>query len=204
MRKHYVLAGLTLAAIVAAVIVVVGSVSSGSSGGTTTPSASVSLPPGHPSVAASAGAGQTPDYAPMITSLEKKYAAAPDDTKTALSLANAYLMNNQPDKAVALYDAILARQPSNVSAKVQLAMALHAQGHDHKALTLLTGIIAKDPNDQAAHYNLAILYFAEQKSDQAKNEWTKAAQIDPSSSLGKSAQNFVDLMNGQTTAPSSN
>ncbi len=199
MRKHYALAGIVVAVMVAALIVVAGSHSSGTAGSTTGTSGSTSLPPGHPAVAPSSSA--RPDYAKMIAALEAKYGKHPDDIKTALSLADAYLMNEQTAKASALYAKVLAREPSNQTAKVQYAMALHASGNDTKALELLNDAIKANPDDQLAHYNLAILYFSRQQSSLAKAEWQKAAAIDPTSSLGAAAQNFVDLMQNSTGAP---
>ena len=86
-KRHYTLAGLTLAALVFAVIVVAGllgeettpaSEAAGANGGST------ALPSGHPSVATgtgeSAGMGTTgadSDLAAMIASLEKKYETGP-------------------------------------------------------------------------------------------------------------------------------
>jgi Tfp pilus assembly protein PilF len=80
-------------------------------------------------------------------------------------------------------------------------MALHADGHDDQALALLTGVLQTDPRSQLAHYNLAVLYFSEQKSDLARDEWKRTAAIDPTSGIGKTAQNFVNLMEDSTGGP---
>lgn len=199
MRRHYALAGIVVAVMVAALIVVAGSHSSATDVSTTGKGASTSLPPGHPSIAPSSSA--RPDYAKMIAALETRYSKHPDDTKIALSLADAYLMNEQTAKASRLYARVLEREPSNQTAKVQYAMALHASGNDTKALELLNDAIKANPDDQLAHYNLAILYFSRQESSLAKAEWQKAAAIDPTTSLGASAQNFVNLMQNSTGAP---
>jgi len=111
-----------------------------------------------------------------------------------MALADAYLMTEQPGKAEALYTRVLAAQPDNETAKAQLAMALHASGHDDQALQLLTSVLATNPHSQLAHYNLAILYFSHQRADLARDEWRKAATIDPRSGIGRTARSFVDLM----------
>lgn len=210
MRRSYAVPGLTLAALIVVAIVVAGTISSGS-----TPSAdgapptvgSGPLPSGHPPLQASGGsAGQgsssaTGDTSAMISTLEKKLASHPTDTKTALALADAYLSANRPDKALKLYDDIVGREPGNLTARVQLALALHASGDDKKALAILGALIESAPDNQAAHYNLAIIYFSQGKTAAAKQEWQKAAAIDPTSRLGLSSQNFVDLMEGRTPAP---
>ena len=202
MRKHYALAGIAVAVLVAALIVIAGSRSSDTRSSSAAQSGSTaSLPPGHPSIGPASGPTSQPNYGKMVTSLEAQYKKNPADTKTALALADAYLMNEQPAKAQHLYVKVLSHDPANTTAKVQLAMALHAGGDDAKALSMLNGVLKTDPNDQLAHYNLAIVYFSQQKSAQAEAEWRKAAVIDPKTSIGISAQNFVNLMANSTGAP---
>ena len=204
MRKQYAVAGVIVAVLVAALIVVAGSRSSDKTATASTTGAkgaSASLPPGHPSIEPTASTQAQPEYGKMVTALEAKYKKHPNDTKVALALADAYLMNERPAKARALYAKVLAREPENEDARVQYAMALHAGGDDERAFALLGQVIKDDPESQLAHFNLAILYFSQQKADQAKSEWKKAAQIDPSTSIGRSAQNFVNLMENSSGAP---
>jgi len=210
-KRNYAIPGLTLAALLVVAIVVVGTIGNGS-----TPSVNdgpqtgaTPLPSGHPSIGAggeAAGQGSstaTGDASVMISKLEKELAKDPSDTKTALALADAYLSTDQPDKALKLYSDVVDREPGNLTARVQLALALHATGDDKKALAILEALIVSAPDNQAAHYNLAIVYFSQDKAAQAKQEWEKAAAIDPTSRLGASAQNFVDMMEGRSPAPTS-
>lgn len=200
MRKHYAVAGIVVAVLVAVLIVVAGSRSSGDGTDSTAHETSATaLPTGHPSAAA--GAASPTDYVAMVKLLEARHAKDPSNAKTAMDLANAYLMTEQPTKARRLYASVLASDPGNETAKAQLAMALHADGHDDQALSLLNGLLQTDPRSQLAHYNLGTLYFSEQKSDWARDEWKKAAAIDPTSGIGKSAQNFVNLMDDSTGSP---
>jgi len=191
-RKQYAVAGVIVAVLVAALIVVAGSRSSDNTptaSATGAKGATASLPPGHPSIAPSTSPQAQPDYGKMVTALEAKYKKDPNDTKVALSLGRT------------LYAKVLAKEPGNEEAKVQYAMALHAGGNDARAFELLDQVIKTDPDSQLAHYNLAILYFSQQKADLAKSEWSKAAQIDPSTSIGRSAMNFVNLMEDSSGAP---
>jgi Flp pilus assembly protein TadD len=212
-KRNYTLAGLTLAVLVFGLIVVAGTIGGGSS---TAPAATVdastqaplgasALPSGHPSVGgADQGAGVTGsgnDLSAMIASLEKKYRQNPDSVEAGAALADAYLMDEQPDKALKLYNDLLAADPGNGDLRAQLAMAYHAKRDDDRATALLDAVLAGDPGNQTAHYNLAIIYFSQDRTDEAKQEWQAAARIDPASRLGVSAQNFVDLMEGRTPAP---
>jgi cytochrome c-type biogenesis protein CcmH/NrfG len=190
LRKHYAVAGIVVAILVATLIVVAGTRGPGDDPSATGHETSAAPPTDQPSSSSS-----TPtDYSAMVKLLEARYARHPSDTKTAMNLADAYLMTEQPVKALRLYNKVLAADPGNETAKLQLAMALHADGRDLQALALLKGVLQTDPRSQLAHYNLAILYFWEQKSSEAKSEWKEAAAIDPTSVIGKSARNFVNLM----------
>ncbi len=203
MRKHYAVAGIVVAILVAALIVIAGSRSSddGASAGAHKADAhkAGALPSSQRSVGSSTASPT--DYAAVVKLLEARHQRNPADTKTAMDLANAYLMTEQPVKARRLYAKVLEGDPGNETAKVQLALALHAGGRDAQAVSLLNAVLAADPRSQLAHYNLAIIYFSEQKADLARDEWKKAAAIDGTSPVGKSAQNFVDWMEESSGSP---
>jgi cytochrome c-type biogenesis protein CcmH/NrfG len=201
MKKHYLLAGIVIAAIVAVVVVVVGT-ASGPDSSSETPTATQSLPAGHPSVGSSQQPSSSDQYGKMVAGLKKKYDSDPTDITNAIALGDAYLMSEQGDKAIPVYLAVLKLDPKNETATAQLGLAYHGQKDDAKSIAMLESALATNPDSQIAHYNLAIIYFSQQKSADAKGEWAKAAAIDPSTRLGKSAQNFVDLMEGRTPAPS--
>jgi cytochrome c-type biogenesis protein CcmH/NrfG len=163
--------------------------------------ATPSLPAGHPQVEGDAqtAAGDQEDYSAMVADLENKHQRDPADLDTTLALADAYLMNDRDDEALKLYDQVLARRPNDPHAQAQSAMVWHARGDDARAHTLLDTVLARDPGCQIAHYDLAILCYSQDNAAQAREEWQRAAAIDPQSRLGRSAQGFVDLMDGKTT-----
>ena len=207
MRKRYAVAGIIVAILVASLIVAAGSRSPNDKSSASAQEANAATLPVHPS-AGSSGTSPT-DYAAMVRLLEARYARHPSNAKAAMSLADAYLMTEQPAKAQRLYAQVLAGDPGNQTAKAQLAMALHADGQDGTAFELLTSVLRSNPRSQLAHYNLAILYFSQQRSDLARDEWRKAAAIDPSSGIGRTAQSFVDVMDegagaGHASAAKSN
>jgi len=191
-RKRYAVAGIVVAILVASLIVAAGSRSPSAPSGASTQDAGAANLPAQPSPDPSRTSPT--GYAAMVRLLEARYAKHPSSTRTAMSLADAYLMTGQPAKAQRLYTKVLAVDPTNQTAKAQLAMALHADGSDATAFGLLSSVLRSNPRNQLAHYNLAILYFAQQRSDLARDEWRKAAAIDPTSGIGRTAQSFVDVM----------
>jgi Tfp pilus assembly protein PilF len=201
LRKQYAVAGVVVAVLVASLIVVAGSRSSKGSGPAQKASAK-SATTGYASATSDVRAPT--DYSAMVKLLAARYARNPSDSKIALALANAYLMTDRPKKAGRLYTKVLKSEPDNETAKVQLAMALHADGNDDQAFELLNAVLRTDPRSQLAHYDLAGLYFSEQKSTLARDEWKRAAALDPASGVGKMAQDFVNLMDETTGRPHPN
>ena len=191
MRKQYAVAGIVVAVLVASLIVLAGSRAPGRTAATGAEASAATLPT---DVASPGATTAGTDYAVMVKLLAARYARHPASTQDAMTLADAYLMTEQPGKAEALYAKVLAAEPDNQTAKAQLAMALHAAGHDDQALELLTAVLEANPRSQLAHYNLAVLYFSQQRADLARDEWRRAAAIDPTSGLGRTARSFVVLM----------
>ena len=207
MRKRYAVAGIVVAILVASLIVAAGLRAPSDKPGSNGHEASAATLPDQASPGSSSGSPT--EYAAMVRLLEARYARHPSNIRTAMSLADAYLMTEQPAKAERLYTKVLDDDPGNQTAQAQLAMALHASGQDDRAFALIAGVLRANPRSQLAHYNLAILYFSQQRSDLARDEWRKAAAIDPSSTIGRTAQSFVDVMNegagsGQAATAKSN
>lgn len=204
MKKHYLLAGLAVAVLAAAAVMLIGGRSPDkATGAATTPS---TAPADHPSATGSpatqvAMADDSPILKQRIAKLETAHAKRPRDAKTMLDLAEAYFLAARFDEATALYNEALAAKPGNSDAIVGLALIWHAQGDDDKAIAALTAVLKSDQRDQQAHYTLAIILFSQQSIAQARSEWAKAAQIDPTSQIGKASQNFVDLIDNKSTSP---
>ncbi len=208
MKRHYVLAGVGVAALVAAVIVVVGTSSgSGDAAGTVAKSSTAgqSLPPGHPAVDGKTGestpAPVTNDALQQkIADLESASADQPANVAVLLELGDAYFLGQRYQQAARTFRAALAIDPGNPTATVRLAMVWHADGESQRAAQAIKGVLEKSPGNQEAHYSMAIIYFSADRLDEAKSEWEAAAKLDPSSAIGRRSQSFVDLLEGKQTA----
>jgi Tfp pilus assembly protein PilF len=81
-------------------------------------------------------------------------------------------------------------------------MVWHADGDSARAAQAIQAVLDKTPDNQEAHYSMAIIYFSSDRIDEAKAEWVAAAQLDPTTEIGRRSQSFVDLLEGkQTSAP---
>ncbi len=202
LRRHYLLTGVALALALATLVVAVG-LRSGDESGTAGATSPDGLPSGHPSVGDSGAATVSPapsastSIQQTIARLEGEVADDPDDIQTLLKLGDAHFMAQHNARAANVYADVLALDPDSAAAKVKLAMVWHADGQTKRAEKAITKVLAARPGDQEAHYSLAIIYFSTDRSRQARDQWKKAALIDPTTVIGRRSQSFVDLLDGK-------
>jgi cytochrome c-type biogenesis protein CcmH/NrfG len=207
LRRHYLLAGVAVALALAAVIVAVGLRTGGASGATGS-TADPGLPSGHPTVAGKGGEptpGPTADASiqKKIAKLESASAKDPTDVATLLKLGDAYYLGQSYKRSSHAYEEVLRLDPGNATATVRLAMVWHADGDTARAEKAVKQVLDEQPGDQEAHYSMAIIYFSTDRSDEARQEWTIAAKLDPKSLIGRRSQSFVDLLEGEQSGDTS-
>jgi len=207
-RRSLALIAVAAAVAAAAAVVVSGMSSGGGAGASTSQSAGPAgaLPSGHPSIGAP-GAAPVADDNPSasastspVAEVGSKRGENSSDVQALLDQGDAYFMQEHLDLAEQAYSQALARQPGNPAAQVGLAMVWHARGASKRAEKALKAVLAAHPDDQDAHYSLAIVLFSAGRTDLAKQEWQKAADIDPTSVTGRRSQSFVDLIDGHESA----
>ena len=207
MRRHSTVIGIGIAVALAAVILIASSVRRDIGGGLVRSAAESRVPPqGRPDTGVSpqSGMADTAAAAQDIDVLERAHEANPGSVRVTLRLGDAYFAAQRYDEAAATYTEALASSPGHPSATVRMAMVWHARGDDERAISLIESVIAAVPDHQEAQFDLAIVRFSRQETAAAKEAWVRAAEIDPTSRLGRASQNFVDLLSdgdGQQTTP---
>lgn len=129
-----------------------------------------------------------------IAALERARRANPENVRVILHLADAYRAARRYDDAARAYGDALAASPGHPNATVGLAMVWQARGDDARAIRLLERVLAVYPDHQQAEFDLALVRFARQEVAAAREAWVRAAEIDPTSDLGRASQDFVDLL----------
>jgi cytochrome c-type biogenesis protein CcmH/NrfG len=201
-RRYSTAIVIVVAAVLATVIVVASSTGHDLDGARPDDTAST-LPPDHRIAQADPDLGiiDTAAAERSIAALERARWANPGSLRVILNLGDTYLAVYRYDDAEAAYRDALAAGPAHPNATVGLAMVAHARGDDARAVRLLQRVLKAYPDHQQAQYDLALVRFSRREVAAARKAWVKAAQIDPTSSLGRASQDFVDLLSGGDAAP---
>jgi tetratricopeptide (TPR) repeat protein len=121
-------------------------------------------------------------------------------------LGRLYFMMQKEDDAVDEFKSFMQKMKAP-----QKIMAMDAKGYIQCLNTIadicselkrydmmkdaITEVIALDPKDQSAYYNLGVYYYnAEHNRPKAYQNFKKAADLDPNTSIGKKAKYAIEFM----------
>ncbi len=115
----------------------------------------------------------------MIAALEREYDSHPDNDLTTFALGNLYHLAGMDEKAIAVYDALLAMDPGNVQVMVNKANIYFELKDYESARKLYNEALVVDPKSVEAHYNLANTYTALFRTKDSDIAYQKARSINP-------------------------
>jgi len=114
----------------------------------------------------------TVPQANALAALEARARATPGDVPTQLALADAYVQAGRPQDAIPRYQAVLAKDPSNVAALDGLALILVASGSNDGALVAADRVLAQRPKDPDALFVKGLALYGKQDWKGAVDVWT--------------------------------
>src|SRR5690349_19132715 len=132
--------------------------------------------------------GETPDQLPLGDELRSAPAAgaipadgppeAEDSTAAMYARARAASEAGETREAMAIYRALLAREPRHIRARNNLALLLEKSGDVDGALAELGKALGFDADNVSVLCNRAAILTARLRYDQAETDLTRAARID--------------------------
>jgi tetratricopeptide (TPR) repeat protein len=145
-----------------------------------------------------------PMSAPMqipadIQELENSVAANPDDMSLMLQLANSLHDRLFYEKAIPYYKAYLVMNPKDANARVDLGICYKELGSFTEAENEMKTALHYVPNHLLAHFNLGIVYLSEGNIQESNIWFKRTVALDPSSEVGKRAQQLLTQHNSQST-----
>jgi len=97
-----------------------------------------------------------------------------------LNLAGAYIVNNEPYKAIATLQDVHKKQTNNAMLMNVLGVGFYQAGNVKKAIQLLRLATAADPNYDAPYYNLGKIAYLDSRKHEAIEYWSKFVKLNVS------------------------
>jgi tetratricopeptide (TPR) repeat protein len=127
-----------------------------------------------------------------LNSLENIVKNNSDDLKSLLQLA--HLLNDSGfyNKAITNYKKYLEKDSTNVDILIDMGVCYYQLEDYNSAIKTMKKGVALNPKHQIANFNLGIVTATNGNNDEAVKYWQIAVNINPSSDIGKKAQNLLD------------
>ena len=119
-----------------------------------------------------------------LRSFQDAVAASPDDQRSAILLADYYVVLKQYPQAIETYEKIIGKWPELLPVKAKIAELLLAERRDGDALKHIEGLLKDEPEYARGHVLRGILLRKEGKVAEAREEFSMARVLDPKSAEG--------------------
>jgi len=137
-------------------------------------------------------AGPARGGASLVADLEAKLRKNPDDVQSLYAIADTYFSMKRFDEAARYYNRLLKLKPDDADLYNDLGLSLHYLGKSAEGLASLEKGIKKNPYNQRIWLTKGfILAYGIGDLEKAGEAWKKARALDPKSSVGKAADNYL-------------
>lgn len=130
-----------------------------------------------------------------INKLENIVKSNPSNHEALLNLGHLLNDNGYFDRALVKYELYLKDHPDNVDVIVDMGVCYFELKKYDKSINVIKSALEIDPKHQIANFNLGIVNFANNNIAEAKLWWEKARDINPSSNIGKKAEELLKSNN---------
>ncbi len=136
--------------------------------------------------------GQHVNYDEVLTQLKAMARENPDDWTVHARLGDAYFNMMSFQDSLKHYERALELNPDDSNLYNNLGLANHYSGNTAKGLEYIEDALKKDPYYQRVWLTKGfLLAYGLGKIDEANVAWEKAVSLDPSSQVGKAANDYL-------------
>lgn len=135
------------------------------------------------------------DAVNKINELEDVVKKNPNNFEALLSLGHLLNDNGFYDKAIVKYEKYLVAHPKNIDVIVDMGVCYFELKNYEKSINVIKSALALNPKHQIANFNLGIVNLANSNHAEAKTWWAKARDIDPTTNIGKKAEELLKSNN---------
>lgn len=113
-----------------------------------------------------------------LSQFQQAFAKDPGEARAGIALATLHLQNNQPKKAQEVIEAVVLRNPNNLTALNLLGMARGRAGDTAGSRKAYELVLSRNSRFHAATLNLAKMDVAEGKPEVARQRLTQLLKVD--------------------------
>lgn len=135
------------------------------------------------------------DYYTKLEAYKSALDANPTDTVAMKQYALMLGMSHQTEKALELYEKILAKDPNRVDILLAEGLAFYYDQNFAMAEVVTKKIIKLDNNNLEAKYNLGVITASKGDKEGAKQIWKELSEKHPDTEIGKLATSSLERIN---------
>ena len=102
--------------------------------------------------------------------------------------------NKTSDEEIEKLEALLAENPDDIHILDWVAFTHYSNQNFKRSIELYQQLLDKEPSTASFHYFIANSYYREGLLDQAKDEWSKAIELDVKGKFSKKARQRIDWL----------
>ncbi len=134
------------------------------------------------------------DFWAKMDKYKAEIEANPNDTLAMKNYAQLLGMAHQTEKAIELYERILAIDPTRIDILLAEGLVFYNNKNFRMAEVITKKIIALDDSHLDAKYNLGVIAASQGKNDEAKKIWKELSEKYPNDDVGKlAASSLVEI-----------
>ena len=137
------------------------------------------------------------DFWTNLEETKVEYEKNTNDTLAIKNYAQMLGMSHQTEKAIELYEQILAIDPNRVDILLAEGLAFYNNQNFIMAEKVTKKIISIDDSNIEAKYNLGVISAAQGKNEDAKKIWKGLSEKYPNNEIGKLAGESLTQINQQ-------
>ncbi|HLC18092.1 MAG TPA: tetratricopeptide repeat protein [Thermodesulfobacteriota bacterium] len=132
------------------------------------------------------------NHSSIVAALEARLKENPEDMDTLLTLGDTYFDLKMFNEAVDYYKRASKVNPDNIKIYNDIGLSLHYTGNSKEGLEYIDEGIKKNPYNQRIWLTKGfVLAYGQGDLENASVAWEKARAIDPESSVGKAASDYL-------------
>ena len=123
--------------------------------------------------------------------IAQQLAQHPDDPDWLQAAARVDLLEGHPEPALAALQRAAQAKPDDRAIRMDLAIAYFENRDSQKSLELLNRELGAHPDNSAALFNRALIYESLNRNDDARVDWQRYLQLEPSGAWAEEAKGHL-------------